>query len=300
VILVTGCTGYIGSRISLALLEAGETVRGLVLPSQEKQAVSLAGAGMEVWIGDLLAPETLRGIGDGVTTLYHMAGLHAASIQRMEALYVQGTRHLVQACADSPLRACVILSNGAVYGDGGEEWLDERRAPSPTHPFGQITLRMEQLLLQAHQRTHLPVFILRVAEVYGPGEYDLSRRVRATVVRLLGDGMNWTSLVHIDDLLAILMLAPDCLRPGGIYNVVDDLPVRQRDLYGDLTTQLGAPQPKWIPLDTAPERLKISIHGLRALSLRMANDAITSSLEFAFRYPTYREWLREPSHLESV
>jgi nucleoside-diphosphate-sugar epimerase len=289
VILVTGCTGYIGSRLTLTLLEAGEAVRGLVLPREVGRAASLIDAGMEIWMGDLFFPETLQGISEGITIIYHMAGLHSSSIQRMTNLYVEGTRHLIQACAEAPVKACVVASNGAVYGDSGEEWLTEQRIPVPSHPFGQITLRMEKVLLEAYQRSCFPVIILRIAEVYGPGKYDLLRNVRQGRVRLLGDGMNWTSLIHIDDLLTILTLAPIHLCAGGIYNVADDLPVCQRDLYNDLAAQIGALQPEWIPLDEATERLKLSIHGLRSLSIRLANDAILTSLGLALCYPTYRD-----------
>ncbi len=291
-ILVTGCTGYIGSRLTLALLKLGTPVRGLVLPSETNQAASLINAGMKVWDGDLLAPQTLNGIGIGITAIYHLAGLHSASIERMHRLYVEGTQHLFLACSDAPLQACVIASNATVYGDGGEEWLTEQRLPAPIHPFGQITLKMEQWLLGVYRSAHLPVIILRIAEVYGPGEYDLLKNVPAGV-RLLGDGMNWTSHIHIDDLLTILMLAPTRLYPGRIYNVSDNLPIRQSDFYKDLSNQLGSPRPEWIPLNSAPERLKLSIHGLRALSIRMCSDEMISSLGITLRYPTYRDWIRE-------
>lgn len=293
-ILVTGCTGYIGSHLVHALLRSGRAVRGLVRPDEYVQAQHLVEAGMECWKGDLLEPETLRGIEQGVTTVYHLAGLHSLSVQRISDVYVTGTGNLLHVFVDarshtlSSLQAFVISSNPSPYGDCGDDWVTEERPPDLVHPFGRITHQMEQLLIAAYERSGLPAIILRIADVYGPEkQHSLLKYVGMEHFHLLGNGLNWASHIHISDLVQILILAPTFLWAGQLYNVGDDFPVRQRDLYEDLAVKFAVPQPQWIPLQTSSERLKLSVHGLRALSVRLSNQKLKKELPFSLQYPTY-------------
>ena len=68
--LVTGATGFIGGRVSSALVEAGWTVRCLV--RDRRRATSLEQCGFEFHEGDVLRPETLRGAGRGVDVAYYL------------------------------------------------------------------------------------------------------------------------------------------------------------------------------------------------------------------------------------
>jgi nucleoside-diphosphate-sugar epimerase len=287
-ILITGVTGYIGSRLAFKLLEQGLKVRGLVLPKEAGNAGRLLEMGMEARYGDLLDPAALKAIGGGITSIFHLAGIHS-SLKKMEELYIQGTRNLIEACAHSPVEMCLIASNAAVYGDCGEELLTERSIPKPTHPFGIITLKMEETVLEMAETSSFPVAILRIAEVYGPGVFNFLKKVTMDNFSILGDGSNYTSRIHIHDLVDILRFSSRRLKRGDILNVSDDLPIRQKDFYGDICKIIGASFPKYIPLESVPDRIKLSIHGLRALSLRLSNKRMKSALNLHLRYPTFRE-----------
>jgi nucleoside-diphosphate-sugar epimerase len=297
VILVTGSTGYLGSHLVRFLLHKGMSVRGLVRPQELQSAVALAKQGMQIWQGDLLVPETLMQISQNVTLIYHLAGMHSISVPQMHQVYVQGTRNLIQAFeGHSALQCCIVASNNSVYGHGGERWLTEDSPQdSLSHPFGSITAEMEQVLLTVSST--FPTIILRIAEVYGPGMYNPVWAYQKKPPRLLGDGQNWSAHIHIQDLLTVFYLATTRLRPGEIYNVADDLPVRSCDYYGMIAQLVSASPPKWIPLETAAERLWLSVHGLRAFSLRISNAKIKEALALALQYPSYREGL--PSLLDS-
>lgn len=292
-ILITGCTGYIGRYLATALLKKKEAVRGLVLPKEQHQAVDLLQLGMETWLGDLLVPETLKGIGENVTTIYHLAGIHSASIQRMEDVYVQGSINLVHACRANTIDSCIVASNGAAYGDQGDTFLTEDSLPIIQHPFSRITIAMERVFLDAFQSYGFPCHILRIAEVYGSGNISFVSYLQARPTKLLGTGNNWTSHISIYDVGAIMLEAPICFQPGEIYNIVDDLPVRQKELYSHLATLTSLPLPEWIPLHDVPERIRTSIHGLRALSLRMGNAKLKAAFHHSLQFPTYVQGFHE-------
>ena len=66
--LVTGATGFVGGRLAQLLGERGSAVRALV--RDRSRAGHLEAAGCQVHEGDVLLPETLRGIGEGVDVAY--------------------------------------------------------------------------------------------------------------------------------------------------------------------------------------------------------------------------------------
>jgi nucleoside-diphosphate-sugar epimerase len=288
-ILITGCLGYIGKRLAELLLKSGVKVRGLVLPGKASGLNYLRSLGLDIWRGDLLAPHTLKGIATGVAGVYHLAGLHSSSVRKMEDLYVGGTQVLMDCFAKQPPEYFIIASNGAVYGDYGDAFVTESDPPKPGHPFGELSLKMETAALGAYQTNAFPAIIFRIAEVYGPDEYNYLKVLRNGPVSLLGDGSNWQSRIHIADLLAILAQSPQYLKPGSIYNVGDNFPVRQGDFYQYLERKFAIPAPQRLALKTAPERIRLSIHGLRALSIRLSNQAIINDLKYEFQYPSFRE-----------
>ncbi len=288
-ILVTGCSGYIGRRLALRLLEQGKPVRGLVQSAEVDSVRYLTRMGLEPAVGDLLDAKTLDGICEGVNIVYHLAGGHFSSVRRTEDLYVKGTAALLDEAARRSMDAFVVASNGSLYGDCGDRVLDENSEPGAVHPFGAVTMKMERLVSEYHLRANVPCIILRIAEVYGPDEYDFIGKMTAEPVSLLGNGANFNSRVHVDDVVNILESAPCCLSPGEAYNLSDDEPVRQADFYRYCSAVTGIPMPKWIGMSDIHERILLSIHGLRALSLRMSAEKLKRALSYEFKYKTYRE-----------
>jgi nucleoside-diphosphate-sugar epimerase len=289
VILITGCSGYIGRRLALRLLEKGKSVRGLLQSAEIDSVCYLTRMGLEPVVGDLLNPETIDGICEGVKVVYNLAGGHFSSVRKTEDLYVKGAAALLDEAAHRSIDAFIVASNGSLYGDCGDRVLDECTEPRPVHPFGAVTMKMEQLVSGYHLRVNVPCIILRIAEVYGPDEYDLIRKMTLEPVSLLGNGANFNSRVHVDDVVNILESAPCGLSPGESYNLSDDEPVRQIDFYRYCSAIAGIPMPKWIGMSDIHERILLSIHGLRALSLRMSAEKLKRALSYEFKYKTYRE-----------
>jgi uncharacterized protein YbjT (DUF2867 family) len=71
-VLVTGATGFIGGRLAIELGHAGYDVRCLVRDGTSERAAALRRAGMELHEGDVLRPETLRGMGAGIDVAYYL------------------------------------------------------------------------------------------------------------------------------------------------------------------------------------------------------------------------------------
>lgn len=121
--LVTGATGFVGANLVRELLDEGEAVRVLVRPSSDRRAIE--GLPVEVAVGDLLDPSSLRPALRGCRVLYHVAADYRLFARDPAVLYrtnVDGTRALLQAALDVGVERVVYTSSVGALGlpkDGG-------------------------------------------------------------------------------------------------------------------------------------------------------------------------------------
>ena len=85
-------------------------------------------------------------------------------------------RGFVHALGASPPPARVVLiSTTGVYGDCGGAWIDEDTPVNPQTPRARRRLDAERALREAGRAAAIPVVVLRVPGIYGPGRLPLAR-----------------------------------------------------------------------------------------------------------------------------
>ncbi len=283
-ILITGCTGYIGSRLCRHLLMNGYKVRGLIRPSERERANPLIDLGLIPYYGDLADPFSLHEIADNIDLVYHLAGIHS-TYSNTYNLYVQGTVNLLQSFSNNPRAAIVLASNSAVYADTFKAHLEDTKLIT-NNPFGKITIEMEKAVMKSCKK-HA---IFRIGEVYGDNEANPFNSCSKGIT-LIGDGMNYTSKLHIKDLINILA---DCNHsfPQGIFNICDNLPIRQIEFYHHVEELSNTKCIYLKPDMELNERIILSIHGLRTMNISMDNSLIKNILKYEFVFPTYKDGLK--------
>ncbi|MDE6252890.1 MAG: NAD(P)-dependent oxidoreductase [Lachnospiraceae bacterium] len=290
-ILVTGCLGYIGNKIVRALLKEGYKVRGLVMKKQVKEADELKELGMEVFIGDLLYEDSLTGIGEDIDIVFHLAGIHS-SVKNMEELYVNGTKTLFRVLECSPVRLIIFSSNASVYGSyiiNNTVMTEEAEDLVIEHPFAEITKNAEEVIKREAGKNNVKYIILRIGEVYGYNKYNLIKKAQHPF-SMLGNGENYVSLIHIDDLINVLMLCIDGLEEG-VYNVCDSNPCVKKELFRYVAKLSNKYEPVWLDTNDIEERIMNSIHGLRMLSINMSNEKLCKRVGYKLLYKDYMEGL---------
>ena len=113
-VLVTGAAGAMGARLVRGLLEAGWTVRALVLPGDPLRS-RLQGLGCDIREGDVSAPDSLPNICDGIDVVYHLAAViisHDDSVFRR--VNYGGTASMVAAAAGARVRHFIYVSSASV------------------------------------------------------------------------------------------------------------------------------------------------------------------------------------------
>jgi dihydroflavonol-4-reductase len=118
--LVTGGTGFVGRAVVVELLAAGREVRVL---ARDPHHPALAGLAVEVAVGDLKDPESLKQSLTDCTGLFHVAAdyrLWVPDPATMYAINVDGTRHLLEAAASEGVSRVVYTSTVGTLGNPGD------------------------------------------------------------------------------------------------------------------------------------------------------------------------------------
>jgi uncharacterized protein len=192
-------------------------------------------------------------------------------------------------------RPRVIISASAIgfYGPGQDEWLDESSPPQPQTFQSQLCMAREQA---ANAAGHLGMRVvnLRIGLVFGADGGVLPRLAlpaKLGMAAVIGDGRQWMSWIHLEDLLRIIERALTDESVAGAVNAVSPTPVRQREFQQALTRILHRPLwlrvPAWALHTALGEMAQLLVRGQRVKPLRL------SEMGFEFRHPTLEGALQD-------
>ena len=118
-----------------------------------------------------------------------------------------------------------------------------------------------------------------------PGLYSASsgliHRLTSQTYRLPGDGSNYVSRIHLDDLAQIILASFEHPKPGSTYVVGDQRPSTHREVVEWLCQQLHIPIPEAVPLSEVHETLR----GNR----QICSDKVLREFAVKLQYPTFKE-----------
>jgi nucleoside-diphosphate-sugar epimerase len=203
--------------------------------------------------------------------------------------------HCRDAIAAAPrLKSIVYLSTVAVYGDHDGRWIDETTPANPGLPRVAHRVEAERAWLALGEARRIPVAVIRIAGIYGPGVNALEsvKAGRAQRIVKLGQVFN---RIHVFDLAQVIDKAVDLALArgaGGIFNAADDEPAAPGDPVLFAASLLGVEPPAEIAFEEARQTMTPLAASFYRESRRVRNDRIKSVLGVSLRYPTYREGLR--------
>jgi nucleoside-diphosphate-sugar epimerase len=277
--LVIGC-GYLGRRVAELWRRQGRHV--VATTRRADGARDLEQLGVEPVVCDVLDAPSLRRLPAADVVCYAVA-LDRTSGATMRSLYVEGLAHVLQQMP--PPGRFLYISSSSVYGQTDGGWVDETSATEPEEESGRVVLAAEQVL-----RRRLPgAVMLRFSGIYGPGRL-LRRKALEAGEPIVGDADKWLNLIHAADGAAAVLAAAEQARPGEVYNICDDEPVRRREFYLEEARVLGAPPPRFElpPADApAPPHEKAN--------RRIRNRRMKEELGVRLAYPDYRRGLAASS-----
>src|SRR5262245_12997793 len=107
------------------------------------------------------------------------------------------------------LESIVYFSSLGVYGDHNGAWVDEAATTIPAHARGGARLRAEQAWQALGQKRGVPVAVLRLAGIYGPGQNALTRLLAGRAHRVAKPG-HVLNRVHVADIAQAIDAAFTC------------------------------------------------------------------------------------------
>jgi dihydroflavonol-4-reductase len=214
--LITGATGFEGSSVLRRLLQAGHEVRALVRAGSDRRNVE--GLPVELAIGDLNDPPSLRAALSGCENLFHVAADYRLWVPHPDAIYrtnVDGSRSLIRGAMEAGVRRIVYTSSVATLGINRDQTPSDEDTPvslsDMTGHYKRSKFLAEQAVSELVQNEQAPVVIVNPSTPIGARDVKptptgrivldmLRRRMPAYV----DTGLNF---VNVEDVAAGHLLA---------------------------------------------------------------------------------------------
>ncbi len=242
-VLVTGCAGFIGSHVAIALLKHGCTVIGLddfntsyspkrkehnirLVREQDKQGF------FHLHRIDIADAESLHSVFsqnkvDVVVHIAARAGVRAsfASPELYDRVNVNGTKNLLELCRTQGVKGFVFGSSSSVYGEAKAPFRESDQGLVQISPYAKSKYSAEQLCWQYAEQS-LPVIVLRFFTVYGPrGRPDMApyKFIKSVMqgrpIDKYGDGSSSRDYTFVSDVARGVVLAADAV--GSLENTFE-------------------------------------------------------------------------------
>jgi len=194
-VFVTGCTGFLGSWLTIALVDAGAAVVGLIRDRVPFTYLRSSGYQDRIAVvrGDVTDYELVeRAFNEyEIDTVFHLAAqtivpiANRAPFSTFEA-NVKGTWTVLEAARRSPkVTRVVVASSDKAYGAHETLPYTEAAPLLACHPY-DVSKACADLIARTYVATYdLPVAVTRCANLYGGGDLNWSRIVPGTIRSVL-------------------------------------------------------------------------------------------------------------------
>jgi len=298
-VLLTGATGFVGTRVIKALHKRGHT--SVVLTQDSRRAAVRLPHSTQIYSWDpkkrIFPEKALR----DVQAVIHLAGENIADGRwttskkdRIRDSRIEPTRILVEALERSRVRPEVLVSASAIgiYGDRGDEILKEN-SEKGTGFLAEVCHHWEHEVSKACDLGVRSV-MLRIGVVLGHGGGAIKKMLppfRMALGGNLGNGRQWMSWIHVDDLADMFVHAIENRDLEGPINAVSPHPVTNGIFTATLAKVLN--RPVFLPVPGLALKLLLGEMSQILLHSQCVSSNKICKAGFEFRYPDLKQALSE-------
>ncbi|AJW71506.1 NAD-dependent epimerase/dehydratase family protein [Nitrosopumilus adriaticus] len=283
-VLVTGATGFIGSRLVSALLEKNYSVSTLIRPGKNTDVKA------EKIVGDLTDSD-LDFEGKSFDCVFHLASCTPLEKDSkvLEKVNLTGTKNLFEAI-NGKTKSIIYISGLGVFGEPGDKVIDESAPRNPNTKFVSIRLEAEKYLEKKCSENGIDFSVVYFGDVYGSKGwfYDiLVKRLEKKSFRLPSGGKYFKGFVNVDDAVGSMIAVLEKQAFGESFIVADSEPALFKDFVNFTADQIGAKHPGNVPTFLAKAVLGSDLVKLLTTSMKVSNKKISEI--YSLKYPSYKE-----------
>jgi len=279
-VLVTGGTGFIGSKLVDKLVNRGATVTCLVRQG------GISNPSAKTVTGDLIYPDFILP-DEEYDVVYHLAAAWPGEKDKkiLRAVNYDGTVNLFSLLKDKA-KFIVYVSGLGVFGNPENIVVDENSPIKPHTEYAKLRLE-SQKFLESNCKEHKIAFsVAYLGDVYGNGGWFkkiLVERLKKGSFRMPGSGEYYRSFVHVDDVVSALesMIEKNAINQSFV--VTDSMPVTFKDFVSLVCKELGLKAPGTIPIILAKAVMGGDFVNLLTTSTKTSNEKIAKLCDFAYK-----------------
>ena len=286
-VLVTGATGFIGSRLVEELINKGYEVTSLIRKGKEGNLKS------KIIYGDLTEKIDFKNL--EFDCIFHLASHTPLEKNKkiLEKVNFDGTKKLFNEIK-SKTKSIIYISGLGVYGETGEIVVDENQKYNPNTDFVKIRLDAEKYLKENSDKHKIDFAVVHFGDVYGPDGWFyemLVKRLKKNTFRMPKGGKYYKGFVHVDDAVGSMIAVLENKRFGESFIVADSNPVTFKEFANFTADQINAKHPGSVPMFLAKAILGGDLIKLLTTSMKVSNKKISEIYEF--KYPNYKEGIKQ-------
>jgi nucleoside-diphosphate-sugar epimerase len=272
-VLIIGC-GFLGEAAAELFFAQGRPVLGVVRSAESRE--KYASRNFETALCDVTSDQSVEALRErvqGVPLAIYSVSSGGGSAAEYAIIYRDSLKRVLQSWRPQKV---VFVSSSSVYGQNDGSWVTEESPALPEYDTASVLLEAEDIALANEG------IVARFTGIYGPGRSMQLRKFLGGEAVLEAGGNRYLNQIHRDDGAFGLLHLADLSVPPGIYNVTDDTPATQRELYGWMANFLQLPLPPEGPVNKNRKR--------GVTSKRVSNSKLRS-LGWRPKYPAYRDAL---------
>lgn len=282
-ITITGC-GYIGKFLAQQLLTKKTSVKAYV--RSDSSMAECKNKNIACEIIDLDKPLTYINL-TGHRVIYLAPPPRSGKTDSRIS-------NFLHSIADYKPEKFVLISTTGVYGNCDGAWVNETTPINPGADRAFRRVDAEQQVQKFCQRKNIPLVILRVPGIYGPGKIPLARIKSGQAIVNQADSP-FTNRIHAYDLVNICEQALLNKNITGIYNVSDGHPGTMYEYFTGVASAMNLPEPPAISLAEAKTQLSEGMLSYMAESRRIDNTKLLNDFAITLQYPDLQAGLK---HIE--
>jgi nucleoside-diphosphate-sugar epimerase len=255
--LLTGASGFLGSRLATRLARDGRELRAIVRPGTDLRRIPREIR--EVVWGEIGETDTVARAMAGIDVVFHTAARVSAGGDRAAFARdnVEAVATLLAAADDAGVKRFVHVSSIGIYGASQNGAIVESTPLDPAIEqrghYAWSKAESDRLVREFSGRSGMSTVVVRPGILYGADAPPFIARLQFPVPRakgrrlIIGRRDALLPLAHVDNVCEALVLAAERGRPGAAYNVIDE-PARQGD-YLELLAGAGVAdvRPTFVP-----------------------------------------------------